>query len=105
VAKKSNSLSLFSQPLDRAAFLAYFLGAVEPLGVLAWVVQRWVRPSYGDQSGLWTLLAVFTFLCLPRSAVPGAAQDCARGGCAADRDNRRPASFDASTTRRWRATV
>ena len=59
---KPHRLSLFAQPLDRAAFVAYFLGAVVPLAVLAWVVQRWVRPSFTDQRGLWVLLAVLTFL-------------------------------------------
>ncbi len=37
------TLSIFSQKLDRAAFTAYFLGAVVPLVALAFVVERYVR--------------------------------------------------------------
>ena len=39
------SASIFSQKLDRAAFTAYFLGAIVPLIALAFVVERYVLPS------------------------------------------------------------
>ncbi len=90
MAAKPHRLSLFSQPLDRAAFLAYFLGAVVPLGVLAWVVQRWVRPSYGDQTELWTLLGVLTFLGLLSLGSFLALRKTAHAAVARlDRDNQR----------------
>jgi putative nucleotidyltransferase with HDIG domain len=43
--RTSHRLSLFSQRLDRVAFVAYFLGAVVPLGALAWVTQRYAIPA------------------------------------------------------------
>jgi putative nucleotidyltransferase with HDIG domain len=46
-------LSIFSQNLDRVAFLVYFLGAVLPLGALAFAVQRYVLPQLPP--GPWTL--------------------------------------------------
>jgi len=45
-SKPSNSI--FSQKLDRAAFTAYFLGAIVPLIALAFVVERYVLPSDSD---------------------------------------------------------
>jgi putative nucleotidyltransferase with HDIG domain len=44
------SASIFSQKLDRAAFTAYFLGAIVPLIALAFVVQRYVLPGQPDGS-------------------------------------------------------
>jgi len=41
-------LSIVAQSLDRAAFVAYFLGAVVPLAALAVVASVWVLPSLGD---------------------------------------------------------
>lgn len=41
--------SLFSQKLDRAAFTAYFLGAVVPLVALAVVVDQFVLPDLTDR--------------------------------------------------------
>jgi putative nucleotidyltransferase with HDIG domain len=40
VARKLSRFSLLAQPLDRAVFLAYFLGAVVPLAALGWFVRR-----------------------------------------------------------------
>ena len=48
MAAPESSTSIFSQKLDRAAFTAYFLGAIVPLVALAWVVQRYVMPSAGE---------------------------------------------------------
>ena len=42
------SASIFSQKLDRAAFTAYFLGAIVPLVALAFVVERYVLPMNPD---------------------------------------------------------
>jgi putative nucleotidyltransferase with HDIG domain len=42
------STSIFSQKLDRAAFTAYFLGAIVPLVALAVVVERHVLPGQPD---------------------------------------------------------
>ncbi len=39
---RHNRFSLFAQPLDRAAFVAYFLGAVIPLGALGFVTRRYL---------------------------------------------------------------
>jgi putative nucleotidyltransferase with HDIG domain len=41
--------SIFSQKLDRVAFIAYFLGAVVPLAALAVVVQRYLLPTVTDR--------------------------------------------------------
>ena len=41
--------SIFSQKLDRVAFIAYFLGAVVPLAALAVVVQRYLLPTITDR--------------------------------------------------------
>jgi len=74
---KKKQLSLLAQPLDRAAFIAYFLGAVVPLAALAWVVRRWVHPErLADQARWATLglllsigvLSLASFLVLRRTA-------------------------------------
>ena len=39
--RKLNRFSLFAQPLDRAAFLAFLLGSVVPLAILAWMLNRY----------------------------------------------------------------
>jgi len=49
-------LSIFSQNLDRVAFLVYFLGAVLPFGALAFAVQRYALPQLPP--GAWTFGAV-----------------------------------------------
>jgi HD-GYP domain-containing protein (c-di-GMP phosphodiesterase class II) len=46
-----HSRSIFSQGIDRAAFVAYFLGAVVPLLALATIVQRYVLPTLPDTRG------------------------------------------------------
>ncbi len=77
VARRPHRFSLFAQPLDRAAFVAYFLGAVVPLAALAWLVQRFVRPTLAsDGTLLWMLaglaaigvLSLVSFLALRRTA-------------------------------------
>ena len=49
-------LSIFSQNLDRVAFLVYFLGAVLPFGALAYAFQRYALPQL--PAGAWTFGAV-----------------------------------------------
>ncbi len=77
MSRKPHPLSLFAQPLDRAAFVAYFLGAVVPLAALAWVVQRWVQPVLDTSETRWIvlvalvsigLLSLGSFLALRRTA-------------------------------------
>jgi HD-GYP domain-containing protein (c-di-GMP phosphodiesterase class II) len=51
--RSTHQLSIFSQPLDRAAFVAYFLGAVVPFLALAYVVNAYVLPKLPD--GPWSL--------------------------------------------------
>lgn len=62
MVRKPHPLSLLSQPLDRAAFFAYFLGAVVPLAALAWVVDRYVPRSGGDDTTRWSLVVALLFL-------------------------------------------
>lgn len=52
MAHSAHRLSIFSQSLDRAAFVAYFLGAVVPLLALAVVVHRFALPTL-PESGPW----------------------------------------------------
>ena len=48
--------SIFSQKLDRVAFIAYFLGAVVPLVALGVVVDRFVFPAVRDRLAIWGLV-------------------------------------------------
>ncbi len=77
VPRRPHRLSLFAQPLDRAAFVAYFLGAVVPLAALAWVLWRYVRPNLsGGDAFVWLVvglagigvLSLVAFLALRRTA-------------------------------------
>ena len=52
MAQKTHRLSIFSQSLDRAAFLAYLLGAVVPVVALAIVIQRFAIPEGSE--GPWS---------------------------------------------------
>jgi len=49
---KTNSRSIFSQELDRAIFVIYFLGAIVPLIVLAVAMHRYVLPSLSADSSM-----------------------------------------------------
>ncbi|MBW2418451.1 MAG: hypothetical protein JRH19_07890, partial [Deltaproteobacteria bacterium] len=44
----ASSRSIFTQRLDRAVFVTYFLGAIVPLLALGFVVQRDVLPGMSD---------------------------------------------------------
>lgn len=50
--------SIFSQKLDRAAFTAYFLGAVVPLVSLGFVAERYVFPTLSDPFATYGLMAM-----------------------------------------------
>lgn len=85
-----NGGSIFSQGIDRAAFTAYFLGAVVPLLALAFVVQRFVLPTLSDARaaagmvglvGSIAVLSLFSFLILRRTTHRSIER--------IDRDNRR----------------
>ena len=48
---------MFSQTLDQAVFVSYFLGAVVPLLALAAVVQRYALPALrSDALALWAVI-------------------------------------------------
>jgi HD-GYP domain-containing protein (c-di-GMP phosphodiesterase class II) len=93
-------LSIFSQNLDRVAFLVYFLGAVLPFAALAFTVQRYVLPqlpagpwTFGAAGALGSLgcLSLAAFLALRRVTRSTLAR--------LDADNRRLESLlDASRT-------
>jgi HD-GYP domain-containing protein (c-di-GMP phosphodiesterase class II) len=51
-------LSIFSQSLDRAAFLAYLLGAIVPLLALGYVAQRYVLPEIDDERAMGGLIGL-----------------------------------------------
>ena len=48
MASIEHSKSLFSQKLDRIAFVSYFLGAVVPLVAVAVIVQQFVMPTLDE---------------------------------------------------------
>jgi len=76
VSRKTGRISIFSLPLDRSAAIAYFLGAVIPLGALAWAALRWIRPANADSGANWFIallgligiLSLLSFLALRRAA-------------------------------------
>jgi putative nucleotidyltransferase with HDIG domain len=56
VERQPHHLSIFSQNLDRVAFVVYFLGAVLPFAALAFAVHGYVLPQL--PAGAWTAGAV-----------------------------------------------
>jgi hypothetical protein len=58
VTESSRGLSLFSQGIDRAAFVSYFLGAVVPLLALAYLAHEYVLPSMQDDRAALGLVAL-----------------------------------------------
>ncbi len=94
MAAQESSASIFSQKLDRVAFIAYFLGAVVPLVALTVVVERYVFPSITDRLAIFGLIGLITsiavlslasFLTLRRSTRRSLSQT--------NRDNRRLTSL------------
>ncbi len=100
MGKSPHQLSIFSQGIDRVAFLVYFLGAVVPFAALAFVVQRFALPQL--PSGAATAAAVGSLLglgCLSLASFL-ALRKAARSSLARlDADNRRLETLlDASQT-------
>jgi len=98
MAQPARRFSLFAQPLDRAAFVAYFLGAVVPLAALAHLARRYVYPGLVGPLATWKLvgllvsiaaLSLGSFLALRRSTRQALAR--------LDLDNRRLAGLLGSS--------
>jgi putative nucleotidyltransferase with HDIG domain len=86
--------SIFSHKLDRAAFTAYFLGAVAPLAALAVVVERFVLPALDDRLAIWGLVgAVASIAVLSLASFLTLRRTTSRSLATMDRDNRRLASL------------
>jgi hypothetical protein len=58
MASQAHRLSIFSQSLDRAAFLAYFLGAVVPFVAFAFVLHQFVLPDLPEGPARQGLIAL-----------------------------------------------
>lgn len=94
MTRKKRRLSLFAQPFDRAAFIAYFLGAVVPLAVAIWLATSPVGAALPApwRRGIWVALAALvlgSFLALRRTARAILAR--------LDRDNSRLAALLAAS--------
>jgi HD-GYP domain-containing protein (c-di-GMP phosphodiesterase class II) len=88
------SSSIFSQKLDRAAFTAYFLGAIVPLVALAFVVERYVLPIEPDGGlGGYLTAMVASIALLSGSAFLILRQITRRSLRQMDRDNHRLAAL------------
>ncbi len=86
--------SIFSHKLDRAAFIAYFLGAVVPLVALVVVVERFVLPALGDRLALLGLIgAVTSIAVLSFASFLTLRKTTSRALTTMERDNRRLASL------------
>jgi hypothetical protein len=58
VKPSAPQLSIVGQSLDRAAFVAYFLGAVVPLAALAVVATVWILPALADEQQRLSVVAL-----------------------------------------------
>jgi putative nucleotidyltransferase with HDIG domain len=86
--------SIFSHQLDRAAFTAYFLGAVVPLAALVVVVERFVLPALGDRLARLGLIgAVASIAVLSLASFLTLRRTTSRSLATMERDNRRLASL------------
>ena len=86
--------SIFSHKLDRAAFTAYFLGAVVPLVALVVVVDRFVLPALGDRLARLGLLgAVGSIAVLSFASFLTLRRTTSRSLATMERDNRRLGSL------------
>jgi putative nucleotidyltransferase with HDIG domain len=93
------SSSIFSQKLDRAAFTAYFLGAIVPLVALAYVVERYVLPGESDGGlGGYLTAMVASIALLSGSAFLILRQITRRSLRRMDRDNHRLAALLAASS-------
>lgn len=94
MAGSDPSSSIFSQKLDRAAFTAYFLGAIVPLIALAFVVEHYVLPTHLDSRlGVGLPALVASIALLSGSAFLILRQITRRSLRQMDRDNHRLASL------------
>jgi len=90
--RKPHRLSLFSQRLDRAAYIAYFLGAVVPLAALALLGRALLQQSGNETRPV--LLATFAGLGILSLAAFFALRRTSRQAVEAlDRDNRQLATL------------
>src|SRR5262245_17776193 len=86
--------SIFSHQLDRAAFTAYFLGAVAPLVALVVVVNRFVLPELGDRLAVFGLIgAVSSIAVLSFASFLTLRRTTRRSLATMERDNRRLGSL------------
>lgn len=72
--RKLSRFSLFAQPLDRAALLAFLLGSVVPFAILAWMLNRYAseilaRPQVIALIVSAGVLALGSFLALRRTMI------------------------------------
>lgn len=56
--------SIFAQPIDRALFIAYFLGAIVPFFAFGYVAQRFVFPVISSQQHFLSLIIVVVSMAL-----------------------------------------
>jgi len=90
MSPKPHRLSIFAQPLDRAALLAYFLGGIVPLVALVWVGRRYggaavLELKLGGLIVALALLSFASFLLLQRTTRLALSK--------AERDNKRLANL------------
>jgi HD-GYP domain-containing protein (c-di-GMP phosphodiesterase class II) len=86
--------SIFSHKLDRAAFTAYFLGAVVPLVALVVVVERFVLPALDDRLARFGLLgSVASIAVLSFASFLTLRRTTSRSLATMERDNRRLGSL------------
>ena len=100
MGKKQKRGSLFSQKIDRVAFITYFLGAVVPLVALGVVAEHYVLPNMSDRNAILGLMGVIgsigvlslaSFLILrhmTRTTAQHAAQRLGQAGRRSARDGR-----------------
>lgn len=103
MAKQPHRFSLFSQSLDRAAFIAYFLGAIIPLGAFTYLARDYLERSTGEARLLLMVMVVSlaglslaSFLALRRTVRKAVEQ--------LDRDNKRLEALVRSSRRLAAAT-
>ena len=58
MAKQPHRFSLFAQSLDRAAFIAYFMGAIIPLAAFAYLASVYLNSSPGESRLFLTTLVI-----------------------------------------------
>ena len=98
MADSTESRSIFSQRLDRAAFAAFFLGAIVPLCALVYVVDQFVLPTVPDGLASNGLIAmVFSMAVLTAGSYLVLRRTTRKSIGQMDRDNARLASLLATS--------